>query len=335
MKTIFRTLVLGLAAFALAAPQRALALEWGVCGHPFTQAGYTQISLKTQFSLMKELGATWYRDEWDESSYANDPKRYVELVEQARHSGIQVLPILRPKRLGVDTDPQVVYSRAYAYGYSVAQATVGLARDYEIENELDGWSLNKGIKGNNGLKQSDYDSVRLSYSAAELRGLRDGVKAADPAAKTMIDFGWLHFGYVDAMVAQGVSFDILAWHYYAGDWFDNDCTRIPGFGDAWSKLRSYGRPIWVTECNHLNSSDDDPREGAELANLARQFQRLPNCEVAFVYELLDEPWVAKWAGQQEAWYGLVHTAVDASGTVRMGDKKPAYDALKRAIAKVR
>ena len=68
-----------------------------------------------------------------------------------------------------------------------------------------------------GSSTDDYEGIRYQRARAEILGLGDGMRAADPGSLAIVDTaGWLHYGFIERLWARDhVAFDILAWHWYS------------------------------------------------------------------------------------------------------------------------
>jgi len=175
-----------------------------------------------------------------------------------------------------------------------------------------------------------YNEERYARARAEIQGLYDGVKAADPAAQTIVDTaGWLHYGFIERLVKEDhVPFDILAWHWYSEM---GDITKVQGKLDLVQFLRRFGKPLWITEINRRDGSKGHRgKEQADyLSQTAAQLRANPHIHAFFVYELLDEPY---FGANGESDYGLVEVVRSASGKWQVSQKKPAFEALKSVFA---
>lgn len=67
-------------AFAGAGAAEIHSFHWGVNGHPNVQEGYRQVTMEAQLDLVGELGAGWYRCDWDQTRLERDLAFYDTLV---------------------------------------------------------------------------------------------------------------------------------------------------------------------------------------------------------------------------------------------------------------
>jgi len=151
--------------------------------------------------------------------------------------------------------------------------------------------------------------------------LLDGVRAGDPNAQTIVNFTWLHYGFIQRLVNDGVDFDIIG-----ADWYSNmgDITSVRGTLDLPAYIKTqFGKPLWITEGNRWEGSTGG-NEAAQAAYISQDVSAMcnnPNISAYVVYELLDEPGVSP---AFEANMGLVYNPTSP---------KPAFDAYKQVIAR--
>jgi hypothetical protein len=317
----FVLLTVAVATVCAVVGQPARAMNWGVCGHPNVQDAYNAVPLSAQMSLITGLGANWYRCDVAEDHYNPNPSYYQTLLNTAASNGVTILPILSPIN-GCWSNASVsqIKSDSYNYGYTVAKAFGSKVNYYELDNELDSWALSNS--GSDGYATSSYDSTKITRAYTEVSSMAQGIKAANPNAKVMVNGTWVHIGYIQSLINKGFKFDMLAWHWYSDM---GDITSVGQYGNYWNTLTSFGKPVWITESNYRNTSDLDPNEATYLNSTATQFKNL-GAAAFFEYELLDEPYF----NSSESWYGLCTLTASGSSWV-LGSAKPAYSAYMAAI----
>ncbi len=85
-----------------------------------------------------------------------------------------------------------------------------------------------------------------------IRGLLDGIHAADPQARGIVDAaGWCHWAFQEQLWADGVHWDVTGWHWYSG----------------------YGDLVDVTGCGDTNILQKLKDDFLQKANLAHRIQR--------------------------------------------------------------
>lgn len=315
--------------------------HWGVNGHPAVQEGYTDVPIAAQLDLVAQLGARWYRCDWYQASFDSDPGHYDSLVREARRRGIRILPVIVPTiNCRTDTTTEQIRAGCFEFAQAITARYRGRVTHWELDNELDLVALLR--KGDScpdgtvwawdtpgGYDPYHYEETRYQRCRAELLGLGQGVKAADPQAHTLVNAAeWLHYGFFERLIREDkVPFDILAWHWYSEM---GESTRAPGHKtNVHRKLLSYGKPIWITEISRRSGSmDDKEQEQAKyLASAARQFSKLPGVRALFAYELLDEPYLG--ADDPESYHGLVQIVRGLDGRWRIRRHKDAFHAYRQ------
>lgn len=227
---------------------------WGVSGHPCYNSAtsyWSAVPLTAtapavgQLNLVEELGCSYYRVD------AGDPTRFSQLANDAQTKGLKLLPVI-----GVSVDAVIlntgngyptltsVYDAAKAVGQAFAAANQGRFTHIEIGNEYD----NPSILGDtySGEVASHYKTDIYPRAMMALKGLSDGIRAGGELnAKRIINAGWYHYGFIDMLIADGVPFEVLGWHWYSG---------MGSMNRVMKKLSSYGMPIWITETDRTQGS---------------------------------------------------------------------------------
>ena len=212
---IFSPLHSILSALVLANCYAADPFHWGVNGHPMNQVGYLDIPIQTQLDLVVELGAGWYRFDVTEPIFQGDTARLDTLVYEAEQRKLRLLPVLLPPAdcRSNETTTEQIRTRAAAFAKAIASRYKGRITHWELGNEYDTYALiRKGEVTRRGKLWSwdgapdggspdDYDQGRWERVKAEIMGLYEGVKAADPAALTIVNSaGWRHYGFVERLL---------------------------------------------------------------------------------------------------------------------------------------
>lgn len=320
---------------------------FGVNGHPLGGSGiYSEangVNLAEQMALLNELGAKWYRGDvfardFDPLNGWFGSDELDLIVPAAQQAGIEFHPMLNPpielrpyeNLLQTKTLSQI-YTIAYNHAKAAATKWQGQIKLWDLTNEPDGWTINTAGGVPNGDQMSHYDPTKISIAAAIIKGQSDGIRDGDPQAKVSLNNGgWLHTGFVDHMVANGVQFDVLSWH-----WYDEmgRIDRMAGAGnfDLLAKLQTYGKPIWIGEANFRDPAGvEDPADEAWLMEFMRSMHgyRDRGVEAFFQYQLIDEVPL----GGDNAHYGLVEAVPAPGGGWDPGDKKSVFYKYKNLVA---
>jgi hypothetical protein len=315
---------------------------YGLNGHYNSGFAYNSTPLSTQLQLMQDLGVTNTRqDLWE----LNGAKSLVTLSDALAGSGIQITAAITPTLPPAGTDEDLVHHNAWQLGYAIASTLKGRVHVYECGNELENAFINGA-----GDKPSDYAAASYFVYRGMMRGLIDGVRAADSSAAVAVTGGWLHYGVLQ-MLSDGTdplggwsgptaNWDITSWHWY------NDMGDITSAGGNKTNVldeltRRFQRPIWIGEFGYrANGLANTPgsalwsNQATYLSNAMSQFLQLKsqyNIQCVMLYELFDMP--------TDSGYGLVYTN-PTSGTQQIvtspfngtQQEKPAYSAVKSFIA---
>ncbi|MEF2553699.1 DUF4214 domain-containing protein [Aurantimonas sp. A2-1-M11] len=306
-------------------------LLWGVNGHPLT--AYPGITVAQQFDYMSDLGIKSYRVNIPDESRADE---LAVLVEEGKTRGIDILPVITPGDLDLDTDTSdVLYRKARELAVALGSRFKDDIRVWELGNEMENYAIIQPCEMRDdgtqypcewgpagGVDALEYFGPRWAKVSAVLKGLSDGMAYVDPKIRRAIGTaGWGHIGAFDRLKQDGVDWDISVWHTYGQDleW-------------ALRTIVEYGKPIWVTEFNNpLGSQRGDQQQADGLTHAMarmRELQDTYGVEAAHIYELMDEPY---WAPDSEAFMGLVRVVADDDGGWIAGEPKPAYFAVRKII----
>ena len=329
-------------------------LNFGINGHPFVGPAYsnsTGVSFATQLSLIQDAGLKWYRVDASAPGSGGDYSQLDLLLSMAQADGIQLLPIIVPAvNLGTDTLDKL-YSESYAGAFDIVRRYKSSIHVWELWNEADVYSIKAPTY--NGVLVSDYDPTRLAQAVAILHGLADGARAADPECLRIINFGWIHTGFIQTLENDAVPFDILGVHWYAnssviGDPAMGDIT-CPGqnlpcpsqliFFNLIERLQSLtnGKPLWLTENNYWplipsNSvSTNITWEDDYLPSMLQTYLNFPSVypyQVVMIYELLDEPYLG--GGPFHTQLGLYQVTESENGYT-LGPPKPVYQSVQQLL----
>ncbi|MGV2981886.1 hypothetical protein ACERNI_17030 [Camelimonas sp. ID_303_24] len=314
---------------AAPAPAPRANMVWGANGHPLVS--YPGVSMEQQATLLSEMNARSYRVD---VTSLNQMETLARLHETLAARGIETLPVLNPPVNLKEQDQATLKARSRAFAEAFVRRLPNI-QVWELGNELENYAIiqpcemrDDGTKypcewgPAGGVGELDYVGARYKKVAAVLSGLAEGVAAANPKARRALgSAGWGHTGIFGRLAKDGVPWEISVWHWYAND---------PEW--AFKILAGYGKPIWITEFNHEYGSQRDGKEGQAkgLASMMETLKRLAGpyrIEAAHVYELLDETY---WAPHYEAYMGLVELERGGEHGWRIGARKPAFDAFRKA-----
>lgn len=172
---------------------------------------------------------------------------------------------------------------AYAWGVETASAlaTAFPSLTWEVGNELDMYAV---LPGTTGQSTSDYNDAIYAIVRGSIRGMSNGIHQADPTASVAVGVAGLHFGFLQRLANDGVSWEITSEHYYAPPGSTHMIETGADF--LFSTLAQFGKPIVMTEFNQQQGSllsqsrpsrhpriDDGRDEG--LSATVQYYRRLP------------------------------------------------------------
>jgi hypothetical protein len=300
---------------------------WGTNGHPI-QGGtpYTAMSVPTQLGLVNSLGLKSYRIDLYDAS-ANSQAVLRSVVNAAKPLGLKVCPILLADvNLDTYSDETAAYNAGKSMGQTYATNFKDWVHVWELGNE---WGGKTVPCGGQGTYPSDYDTVKYNKCRGLLKGLIDGIKAADPMAKCAqgSNGGAAMWGLSDRLWADGVRWDITSEHFYS-NMGNNDITAlplVPGMTDKLALNRDHypGTSQWITEFNYFGpaQTNSDTQAAAYLTRTMPQydgFAKTYRLEGVHIYELLKQA-----APDDGRLFGIM------SGT---GQPNPPSDAVKAYLA---
>lgn len=295
-----------------------------------------------QLDLVSELGVGWYRFDVPADILNSQAglDRFDDLVNEAEHRKIRLLPVLfsSPGPGSKDVSLGQIHAAAFACAKGIVGRYKNKITHWELNNELDNYAMIKtGEKlrsGNlwrfgspGGSDPEAFEEGRYQNAKAEILGLYEGVKAADPQALTIVNTGgWIHYGFIERLVNEDhVPFDILSWHWYSEM---GDITKVNGSLNLVEFLKRYNKPLWITETNFRNGNRKEKEQAEYVAKDVAKMGANAGIRGVFIYELLDEPYFGEDNG--ESHFGLVEI-MPGQGEWLVARKKPAFEAYKSLV----
>ena len=320
--------------------------ELGITGHPLTQAAYSDsggIDFDTQLKAVHDAGAVWYRVDIVARSTGDDFAKMDSLVSKAQAHGVKLLVVLVPLVDREHDSPQVLYQKSYDGAVNIVRRYKNAVHDWELFNEQDTYCMHrKGDPGwpdgtPGGDRPTDYNPQKYAIVLSILRGLSDGVHAADGSASRVINFaGWLHTGFIEKLEADRVAYEIVGIHWYS-DFGDITCPAQnlpcpgrPKWFNVVKRVQSItgNKPIWMTEMNYRPSPLDNEGMDNYLSRILQTYASSPRVypfQTVMIYELLDEPNLNK--GPRDSQMGLLEVTRGGDGKFVIEQQKPAYRTL--------
>lgn len=286
--------------------------KFGVAGHAIGTPPYINTPPQEQMKLLKSMGMNIYRFSVLTMSDGRStvPYRFDPFVKAARAAGVTLLPMLHHRTLDFSVSNTESYHRGKKIGRNFARQYKDIFTYYELGNELDNKCI---IKGSSGQSRAHYNIKKWKTIAAYLKGMNAGIKLEDPTAKTMINASWLHYAFLEMLEDHGVTFDIIACHWYSE--MESTAKKKPYYIDDITKKLSekFNKPIWFTEINARPQDvhDMELRQDSFLKSFIAKAKRNPQVEAVIIYELFDEPHknhymesnygIVKWKTRYTSW----------------------------------
>lgn len=280
----------------------------GISGHPMSTTPYITTPAATQIKLLKNMGMNYYRFDIQSMSdgRTNTPELFSALAKEASAAGIRLLPMLVPRTLDFDDSQNTAYRKGREIGGEFAARYGQYFTVYNIGNELETKFI---LPGKTGRSRHSYNWDKGYIVAAYLKGMDEGIKANDPGAKTVVDFAWLHYAYLQVLEEYGVKFDIVGCHWYS-EMEGAAASKYHKVPDITVELAEKfpKKPIWFTEFNKRPKPDSDILswdyqldQDSFLRKFIDKCKRNPQVKALFVYELFDNP----NKGGLEGKYGII------------------------------
>jgi len=262
-------------------------IPYGVNIHP-TNVEYADS--KKVFDLVRNLGMDSVRMDMHSNAQGiqkNEAKFLNEIIPAS--TGIRLFGMLTQQGLDVtSTDAAGQYKVGFGVGNGYGSAYGKYFEAIELGNELDNLCI---LSGKDGTQLSHFDSNKIKMVGNYCKGMMDGLKAAVPNIKIIMDVCWTHFAFITEMInTYGIKIDVLASHWY---WSMEKAK--PNYIEAAITALFPNIPIIFNETGY------DVVGGAQEDCLP-MITRMKKSGV-FVYELLDE-YVSRTAGSKEGSFGL-------------------------------
>jgi hypothetical protein len=365
-------------------PPASRAQMLGINGHPFDGKEYndaTGVSFAQQIKLVRQLGFTWYRINVPVWPSGNDFSAMDKLESLAESNYVQLLPVIIPQ-VNLADSTSAMQQNAYQAAVSIVSHYKGRIHVWELENEQDVYSnyayedvcgsaiasacrtmLCQGsfctfettqqllypFGPSSGESPIDYQPQRLAIAEALLSGLSQGVYAADPASQRMINFAWIHLGFIQAILSAKIPFDIVGIH-----WYQNmgeitcpgqslPCPANPANPNVirWLQTNT-SKPIWMTELGYTpnnpvpGSSANRVLEEQYLSSTLSTYLANPQVypfPAILIYELLDV--VTAYNSGNSSQYGVFSDRLTSDGLVTVETMKPVGSALRQIAYQLR
>ncbi len=295
--------------------------SWGINTHSEIHNGYRANHLDEQVYLAAKTGVKMLRIDVDKETGF---KYYDKFVSLCNAYGIKVLMAITSYVDVADANGAKVLIKELASRYDGNNGK-GKVDYFQFKNEVDVLTFNQSSASFHGMVTADYDTSALSNYVTLFKKMQEGLDESTSDAKSVINFSWLHYGFLDYLITNGVSFDTIGL-----DWYSNMESEIKDEAYSFNNIGEYlsflmnrysTYDFLLTEIGQVTSSQDDISDisnwDALLSIIDDVYEvSLTNSKLkgAFIYELLDAPATGTY-------YGLINASND--GTI--GTKKAIYN----------
>lgn len=303
--------------------------QWGVTMRPNGIANYSASGWQDQINKAKELGVGWVRLQWDYHSQ----DRNTPIVDALRSAGLGVV-------LVIEHNPALGTSHMYQDGLNdgknIAGRFKGKIKYYQLANEGGAQSIKNGTM--TGINPSDYDPAEYARVRDYIKGLSEGINSVDGSAYKIVTISWLHTGFLDKLVADGVKFDMIGvdWYSWMGSFGSRQLTNGVSL---YSKLKSFGKAITFMEVNILPKAEDATGKRKTIVDETQQANFITSTaswawsnrnyvKGFFVLELVDNINVS---GEYVDYYGLLKAVRSTTGAGMIGEARKAFSAYRDLI----
>lgn len=266
--------------------------QWGTTMRAAALDRFHLKSWPEQIKYAQSLGIKWARIGWDyDGSLAGNDK----VFEQLWNAGINTTLIVE---LAPSKEKQDRYKTGYDDGYLLANHYKGKIKYYQIMNEVSGQCIKPGNL--NGQDESMYDMDKCQDVLAYLKGVSEGIHAADPDAWRIMCIVSTHTAFIDIVNKEKIPFDIIGLNWY--DWMGPIGEAKMENGQFLAeKLKTYKKPLIFTEVNANPKAEAGSRDRTIVDE---------NKQSEFISQ------TAQWAWNNRDWVkGLyVHEFVDNINT---------------------
>ncbi len=266
-------------------------VNWGVTIRPYLtpDQGFNRAFLPKQFVLMKELGVTSVRADYDFTHVdMNDL-----IVAQARQHKMQLIFILPMDQNQLATDKNLS-SNVYRQVYDVVKKYKGQVAVWQLGTEVATVAMKKPDM--NGIEFTDYPEETYRPVATWIQAASRATIDADPRAKRLLNDQWIHAGFFKKFLAEGGQFDILGWNWFSDmggperieELHINDDPNRPF--RLMDTLKSYNKELWFAEVNRRDGdSDGNPEAQADfIASIAQYANANQRVSTFLVFLLIGE-----------------------------------------------
>ncbi len=303
-------------------------ITWGISVLTFPFPTYIESFTKTEVAEAKKLGITHVRVDY----IPFNPKATDNSVKVVNEAGLKVVLIIPPGPNSIWTDKKLE-DNTKKYVTEIVKRYKGKVAVYQVGTEMASVALlNNGSK--HGIDLKDYPADALKAATTWVKVANETLKKEDPGVLRMVNDQWVHTGFFDNYFKQGGDFDILGWNWFSDMGTDMESVVIDAKAkqtyELLDKLKSYNKPIWLTEVNRrLGSNDGNEKAQADYITTMAKYA-INHKDVIkgfFVFNLLED----QAAPKEEKGYSIIKALDDNGQKQTITGHKPAFEAYQKVI----
>lgn len=307
-------------------PDSGAEFAWGITVLTFPFRTYQEPFTGVQMAEAKQLGVNYVRVDY----LPTNPKAAEVAVEAARANGLKVVLVIPFGPKDIFTD-KALANNTESYVSAIVKRFKGKVAVYQLATEVASVALANNAAAH-GIEKKDYPADKLAAVTTWVKTAATTVASVDPSAKRLVNDQWVHVGFFDHYFAAGGNFDLLGWNWFSDMGTNMETVVIDKAKNQkyqlLSKLKSYNKPIWLTEVNRrLGSQGGQERAQADfIKTMANYAARQNAINGFFVFNLLED----QAAPEKERGYSII-TATDTGKEQKITGRKPAFEGYRKAI----
>lgn len=309
---------------------------WGVSALTFPFPTYIEkFSTQDQMQSAKKMGVGYVRMDY----IPTNPKATDAMIQGAISADLTPVLIIPFGPNDIFKD-KALEANTQKYVGDIVKRYKDQVKYFQLATEVASVAL-ANDPSKHGIEVKEYPADRLRAVTTWVKTAEATVKDIAPAAQTIINDQWVHTGFFDNYFANGGQTDILGWNWFSDMGKDMNAPVIDASKQQtyalMTKLKSYNKPIWLTEVSRRLGSQGNNGASAELEQadfltmMAEYVKTEPSIKGFFVYNLLED----QAAPIQERGYSLIKAHDDNGKSQKITGEKLAYERYRQIIKKAR
>ncbi len=271
----------------------------------------------------KSLGVNMVRIDYA-LNFDNDYYQWYKILSLAEDLNIDVMLVVgiydqfltkevEGEKVQISNVSDLDTTKISSYFNNIATKFNGKVAYYQIGNEMD----NQYIKfGEDGSSTNDYN-VDFDVVKTALATAYNAIDTVDSNAKTVMNFGYMHYGFLQGLKEKGLDWDVTGINWYANmekEGYLGTSWGAKNHSDVINAVSTLGKDVIFTECGPWPTSATETIGGADwLATFCKDVYENTNYQDKVIgvipYELYDQPVFQPEDGtfNKEAYFGLINS----------------------------